>query len=68
MTKTFTTFTSRKDASMIGFRADDNDALLAEICTNSATGNVRAGFQCVLVPAHAADAVKAHLVKQGWEV
>lgn len=66
MSKTFTTFISRKDASVIGFRADDNAGLLAEICCNSATGHVREGFNCTLVPHHAAAQVVAHLEKNGW--
>jgi hypothetical protein len=68
MSKTFKTFSSRKDASITGFRADDNAALLAAICCNSATGYVREGFECVLVPNHAADAVRKHLVSIGWAV
>lgn len=66
MEKTFTTFANRKDASLVGFRAADNKALLNEICTNSATGYIREGFNCVNVPTFAADAVRAHLVKYGW--
>jgi hypothetical protein len=66
MTKTFTTFTSRKDASLTGFRADDNKALLDAICGNPITGHVREGFNCTLVPNHAAEAVANHLIAQGW--
>ena len=64
--KTFTTFVSRKDAALTAFRADDNEALLNEICCNSATAHSRKGRECVLVPNHAASAVTAHLVKRGW--
>ena len=67
MTKTFKTFTSRKDPSLTGFSADDNKALLDAICGNAATGYVRASFNCTLVPNHAAAAVKAHLIASGWE-
>ena len=64
--KTFTTFVSRKDAALTAFRADDNEALLNEICCNSATAHSRKGRECVLVPNHAASAVTAHLVQRGW--
>lgn len=66
MTKTFTTFTSRKDASLTGFSADDNEALKNEIFCNSVTGYARAGFNCTLVPNHAAAAIAAHLIAYGW--
>ena len=67
MAKTFTTFTSRKDALLTGFRADDNTALLNEICTNSATSYVKAGFNCTLVPNHLASMVVQHLEARGWD-
>ena len=66
MNKTFKTFPNRLDTTLVAFRADDNAALLAEICCNSTTVHVREGFNCVLVPAFAADAASAHLIKYGW--
>ena len=66
MAKTFTTFQSRKDANLTGFRADDNKALLDAICCNSVTGYVREGFNCTLVPTHAAAGVTKSLASYGW--
>lgn len=69
MTKTFTSFANRLDASLVGFSSDDNGALKAAICTNAATAYVtqkKAGGP-ISVPTHAAAATKAHLLALGWE-
>lgn len=66
MNNIFSTFSSRKDPSLTAFSADDNKALRDLICTNSATGYVREGFNCTLVPNRSAQAVRDHLVKHGW--
>jgi hypothetical protein len=66
MTTTFKMFNSRKDASLVGFSSENAKGLLDAICTNSETGYVKATTSGATVPAHSAEAVKAHLVKQGW--
>ncbi|MDE2106879.1 MAG: hypothetical protein KGL39_57220 [Patescibacteria group bacterium] len=68
MEKTFSRFINRLDRQLTGFQADDNAALLRDICTNSATGHVRQlrPNGAVNVPNHAAEQVEAHLVKLGW--
>lgn len=68
MTKTFRMFENRKDKALMGFSANDNAALLACICANSATGHVRQMTEGgpVSVPKHTAEIVRAHLIKQGW--
>lgn len=67
--KTFTTAPSRKDRHLTVFSAvgDDGAELLKAICSNSTTGYVRSGLRgAVLVPNHAASAVRAHLTKLNW--
>ena len=66
--KTFKTFPNRRDADLTAFRAEDNAALLRDICTNSATGHVRQLNEGgpVSVPTHSAEKVTAHLEKLGW--
>jgi len=65
---TFTMFSNRLDRSLTCFHANDNLKLLSDVCTNSATGYVRTRYEGgpVSVPAHAAAAVKAHLIRRGW--